>query len=56
MFLKTYVYVCFEYMCLYTLCVPGAQGGQKRVQHPLYLELETVYEPLCVKDIGTWIV
>ena len=32
----------FLQVCLRTMCVPGACGGQKRVSDPLELELQKV--------------
>jgi hypothetical protein len=36
------VWVVYVYVCLCTMCVPGAHGGQKRAPDPLDLELEMV--------------
>lgn len=44
-------YVCVLPACMWATDVPSAQGGQRKVLHPLELELQTVVNCLCV--LGT---
>lgn len=34
--------MCVLPACMYTTCMPGARGGQKRMSDPLELELQMV--------------
>lgn len=53
--LKKYLFLVYEcfgctYICVPTVCVPGAHGGQKEVFYHLELELTDSFELSC----GCW--
>jgi hypothetical protein len=48
-----YLLLLYVHVCRYTMCVPGAHRGQKRVLDPLALELEMVVN--CHVSARSWI-
>lgn len=48
------MYVC-KCVCMYTMCVPCACGGQKKASNPLELNLETVVSHHVAAGNWTWV-